>query len=238
MKTFPNFTRLLAAISASAALAMVPANAAVILASDFTGVSKSGNIADSFSWDTVNGIDTPTTSLAFVDPGNSNAALSFFNVTANEIDVNENIGTGGQWKTSFVLNLNAGTSAINLTTLDLNVRLANGSGGDNTTGSKDGIYTVQILGSTSSNLGSASSPVIEYASVSGNAVSIDLSSFADLNQSETYTVNLSLIRDDGNFGHHISLQDLSLSGSITAIPEPSIALLGAIGFLVLLRRRR
>jgi hypothetical protein len=225
---------ILAAIFTTAASS---ASAAVVLASDFTGVSKSGNTASSFSWDTVNGTVTPTTSLSFVDPDNGNAALTFWNTRSGELDVNENIGTGGAWRTSFQLELNASTSTINLSTLDLMVSLLNGSGGlQGDASNKDGTYTFTVTGNTTATQQSAFT-TIDYTSVTGQPVSIDLSGIT-LTDAESYTASLTLRRDNGNFGHHVSLDTLSLNGGIVGIPEPSVALLGGLGLLGLLRRRR
>ena len=217
------------------------ADAAVILGDAFEDVGdaqKVDNTATFGSWDTVNGITAPASSLSFFDNA-TDAALTFFKKQDGELDVNENIGSGGTWRTSFVLDLDASVAAIDLTMLDLTVTLTNGQGDLQTsTTSKDGIYTVQIQGSVSGDLGSASSPRTAYTSIQNQPISIDLSSFASLDDTETYTVTLSVTRGSMTWGHHISLDDMELSGDITPTPEPaSLAILG-LGGLVALRRRR
>ena len=52
----------------------------------------------------------------------------FHNVSADEIDVNNNMTAGG-WDTSIALVLDGATASIDLTTLVLDMRLANGSEG-------------------------------------------------------------------------------------------------------------
>lgn len=222
-------------VLAASAISLGSAHGATVLASDFTGVSKSGNTADSFSWDTVNGINTPSTSLDFFDADDGTTAVSFHDVTANEIVVNQNMTAGG-WVTSFNLSLNGSTASISLTNLIVDLRLATGSGGDNTTGSKQGQISLEVIGSTSGSLGTAdlggdqAYPTVEYTRT------LDLSGFADLNSSETYTFQLSAT--GSGFGHHKSMQAVELTGDISPIPEPSVALLGGLGLLALLRRRR
>ena len=39
-------------------------------------------------------------------------------------------------------------------------------------------------------------------------------------------------------GNHTAIDNLSINGTFTAVPEPSAALLGGLGLLALLRRRR
>lgn len=221
-----------------------PASGAVILGDDFDNVGDAEKnsitgTATFGAWDTVNGVVAPAASLTFTDPGNSDAALPFHETQDGELDVNENIGNGGAWETSFVLDLDASTSEIDLTTLDLTTGLLNGSGARNDAGNKDGVYTVNITGSLSGALGSAST-TIDYTIADDIPVSIDLTGFASLTAAETYTVSLSVVRDDATFGHHVSLEDLTLNGDITAavIPEPASFGLVAIGIGLMLGSRR
>ena len=98
--------------AAGALLAGTSAQAATILSSDFTGVSKNSTtgVASGFSWDTVSLIDTPATSLTFVDGGKT-TTVGFHDVTANEIDVNNNMTAGG-WDTEIDFQLDSSTSSF------------------------------------------------------------------------------------------------------------------------------
>lgn len=217
-------------------------HAAVILADDFGDAVKTSSPATFGSWNTVSGINTPASSLTFVTAGDTAASiddgseLSFHNNAANPgmIDVNYNMTSGG-WRTSINLVLDGSTSSIDLTSISLDMRLTNGSGASQTTGSKSGRMTLELVGSSSGVLGTidpgnSSYPTVDYTRV------LDLSALPTLDTSESYTINISALGT--GFGHHKALDALSLEGDISAIPEPSTLLLGGFGLVVLMRRRR
>ena len=202
------------------------AQAAIILGDEFADVvdaSKTGNTATFDSWDSVNGINAPASSLSFF-VGDTTTPVGFHNASDGEIDVNNNMTAGG-WDTSILLNLDGSTGSIGLTSLILDMRLTNGSGADNSTGSKSGRMAVELIGSSSGSLGTvdpgnSSYPSVEYVRT------LDLTGLPALGTSESYTL---VVKARGTgFGHHKSLQALELNGDITAIPEP-----GTIGLLAL-----
>lgn len=213
------------------AMALSSHAAVVILSSDFTDVQRNSTtgVASGFSWDTVAAIDAPATSLTFVE-GGTPTTVGFFNVD-NEIAVNRNMVTAGGWDTSITFKLNNFTTTLSLSQLVLDIRLTSGNGADNTTASKQGRMAIELIGSISGSLGTVDPGDLAYPSVS-HTRTLDLSGFDALDDTETYTL---VIQARGsNFGHNKSLQGLEL----TAIPEPSTALLGGLGLVVLLRRRR
>jgi hypothetical protein len=215
-------------------------DAEVILSSSFTGVDKTDGsapyTATNITWDTVSGIDAPAGDLTFVDADTPTTNVNgFFDVTANEIDVNYNQTTEGPWQTEIALVLDSATASIDLTQIVLGMRLTNGSGADNSTSSKSGRMTVEVIGSSSGSLGVIDPGNLSYPSVSYTRT-IDLSSFDSLTNSETYTLVIEA-RGAGH-GHHKSLQNLSLEGDITPVPEPAaLALLGLGGLVIAARRR-
>ncbi len=227
----------LATLLALTLLLAAPADATVILSSDFNSVDMTDGTAPYVStnntWDAANGIDTPAGSLTFVDPTGGDVDGFFTNV-AHEISVDYNMTGDGPWSTSVALVLDAGTASIDLTTLDFNWRVTSNSGANNTPNSKSDTWTAEITGSGSGSLGTAS--IGPAAPGNPNQFrSIDMSSFT-LDNSETWALSLRI--DGTNYGHNASLKDLTLNGEITPIPEPATMGLLALGGLGLLRRRR
>jgi len=208
----------------------------VILADDFDGVGKAANVA-TVAWDTENGVNSATTITAVNDGG---GAANYFGVQDDELDVNASVwGATDGWNISFTFTLDAGTSSIDLSSFNLNANLTNNSGAYRN-GSQVNDWTLSITGDgafgtqTASNTSSHASP--PTGGLAGT--SIDLSSFGNLVQGETYTLDLGVRQVSGD-NTYVSLDDISLSGTITPVPEPSSALLFFLGLagLALLRRK-
>lgn len=226
-------------VMAIAGLVKTEANAEIILADDFADVGsaqKIANTASFSSWDTVNGIVAPTPSLSFF-VGDTVTPAGFHDVTDGELDVNNNMTADG-WDTSIILDLDGLTTSIDLTTLVLDLRLTNGSGNDNSIGSKSGQMIAIFTGSSSGVLGTADLGGNQaYPSVNYQRT-LDLTGLPTLDGSETYTLTLQA-RGTG-FGHHKSLQAFQLNGNLTTVPEPtSLAIfLVGLGAASLSRGRR
>ena len=196
---------------ATLVFASTSANAEVILSSNFDGVDKTDSsapyTATNITWDTVNGIVLPVGELTFVDPTGGDVS-GFYNKTADEIDVKYNMTGDGPWSTSISLVLDAGTSSIDLTSLDFNWRVTNNSGSDNSPNQKQDTWTVEIVGDSTGSLGTASIG----PAPPGNPTqfrSIDLTGFS-LTDTENYTLSLRI--DGTGWGHNASLQDIELHG--------------------------
>ena len=201
--------------------------ATTILADNFSDVVKVDNTASLVAWDTVNGIDTPATSLAFFKGGTTTAA-KFHNVTAGEIDVNNNMTAGG-WDTSFLLDLKDSTALIKLSSIAVDLRLTSNTGNAQTSG-KSSRVTVELVGNISGSLGkiepgNRACPTGVYTST------LDLSSLPTLDGSETYTLHLKA-RGTGS-GHHKSLKNFELKGFIATVSASSPALHAPIGVPIL-----
>jgi hypothetical protein len=229
--------------AAMGCFAVGSANAAVILADAFTDVVKTSSPATFASgWDTAVGINAPASSLAFADANDTAASsddsgtLNFHNNGANSgmIDVNNNMTDGG-WSTSISLVLDGSTSSIDLTSLSLDIRLTSSTGNTQSTSSKSGRMTAELVGSSSGLLGTIDTDNASYPTSDYNRT-LDLTSLPNIDTSETYMLTISALGT--GFGHHKALDALTLNGDITAVPEPSSAALLGLGGLALILRRR
>ncbi len=212
------------------------ASAAVLLATDFTGVSRNNttNTASNITW-TTNGLTLASPDLVF-SHGFINTGG---NAPDNNIRVNRNVETAGPWSTSFTItpavaleldNFTLFYRAINvngfnqLNVKDANVALNVYQGAD-VTGTLLGTFSDIVVdpgGPNSNNAGS------------GDTADIDLSSLAALTIGQAYTFELTTSSHTTTGGNNWAIDNLTLNG----IPEPSAALLGGLGFLFLLRRRQ
>lgn len=216
----------------------INAHAAVILSSDFTGVDTSDATAPytatNITWDDVNGIATPTGDLTFINPTGPSNVNGFF-TGADQISVNYNMVNNGPWQTEFDLVMENAITEIDLTQIEVDLRLTTGSGSDNTTTSKNGRTTIELVGSVSGSLGTIDPGNSSYPSVFYTRT-LDLTSLPTLDASETYSL---LITTYGTgHGHNKSFIGFSLEGDVSVIPEPASLILLGLGSTLMLSRRR
>jgi MYXO-CTERM domain-containing protein len=221
------------------ALMSVPAHAAVIASTTFDGQTIAGNTASDLGW-VLNGVDDPGNMPAF----NAAAApQNLFNANAlvqNIFIPGINVGNGNTfWTTDVSLTVSAG-STVTLTDVTFNSVSVNGGQAENVNRGND--YTVFLFSPLN-----AVTPVAEVTvadtlagTVAGQPlVTLDLADTA-LTDVGTYTLRIK----GGDFsgldetGNHAGINNLSINGDVSAVPEPSALLLGGLGFLTLLRRRR
>lgn len=224
---------ILAAAALVSGLAVTQADAAVILADEFADADRTGAVGTFGSWDTVSGISAPVASLAFVK-GDTTTAVGFHDNALNDgdgaFDVNNNMTAGG-WDTE--IELVVGGQDLELTSLVIDIKLTNGSGAGQTTGSKSGQMLVDFLNASEVSVGSADlGGNVGYPSVSYTRT-LDLTGIT-LSAGQTYTM---VVKARGTgYGHHKALDAIELNGNL--VPEPgSLALIGLGGLLIARRRR-
>ena len=226
------------------AISAATSNAATILSTDFSDVTGTGTSTAAFTWDTVDGVDTPASNLVL--SGQTGSPTLYASSSTNEevninYQLNPNAGSGRLFFTSTIedLSLTTGVDSIDLTSFSI-LYDTRGNGGGNQTAGKNNIeIEVEIIGSISGSLGSNSVTQSEPGNTAGLTYNIDLSSLASLDSSETYDVVFTVNVADSGGAHYGAIDNIVLEGDITLAPEPSsVALLGLGGLGLMLRRRR
>ena len=207
-------------------------HAAVLASTTFDGRTATGQTASNLNW-TLNGLD---------DPGSlTNDTANLFNTTTivqNNFTPGVNVGnTNSSWIVNVSLTVSTGYT-VTLEDVTFNAVSINGGQALNVNRRNDyrvslidpGMTTLQTLDAIDMVSGTSASP-------NQPQVTID---FADVVLGAgTYTLRIQA----GDFlggnetGNHTGLDNLSINGT-AVIPEPSAALLGTLGGLLLLRRRR
>lgn len=214
------------------------ANADVILADGFDGVSKttSSNVATIASWDIEAGVAAGT-SFTAVDEGG--AAALYEDAQIEELDVDVTVwSVGDGWDVSFTFALDAGIVSIDLDTFDLVANVTSNGGTYRSATNSDRQWTFTITGDGAYGTQSASTTTTyNNGNVAANQpTSIDLSGFDDLVAGENYTATVGVRWVSGDLTY-MSLDSVSLSGT-TIVPEPAaLALIGLGGLLIAGRRR-
>ena len=205
-------------------LGAISANAAVIVGTDFTGRTISGTTATITDY-TLNGITDPG-SWTVVSGNNlftTTDAIGRFAVPENP----------PSW--SVTLPLTVGASAINLTDVTLNFESFTGGGASKVPSNfaPANNVTVEIRDNlnvllATQNLGQASGATADaWIGTYTNFSTVTLAA------GQTYSLKITTAGDAGN---NLGIDSFAINGAL--VPEPSIALLGGLGLVALLRRRR
>lgn len=213
------------------ALSSIPARAALILGTEFTGRTFSGNIVTVNDY-TLAGVANPG-ALNF----NGTPAIAFMTST-EAADKAIPIRNAPNW--NVLIPISVAGSTIDLTSLSItfeafsNTQLSktNISGGF----SPNYQPTVRLLDSTQTLI--AQQTLDAYAENGNNLVAGWTGNFNFVN-GRTILANTNYflqIEMTGESGNNVGINSFSLNG--VAIPESSTALLGGLGLLALLRRRR
>ena len=217
---------------AGIALNTTSANAAVIAGTDFTGRTVSGLVVSNIAWTTL-GVDDPGDLTAINEsPGSLPGIFDTAN-SAGHFAPDKNTGNEGPWSVDVPLVVAAGFTSVTLETVDLDWQHFNNSGVfQGVDRSID--WTVSVTGSASGPLGTVAA--LNVTGTSG----IETLTFGSpllLPATETYLLNINATGSNAT-GNNTGLDGLTINGTALAVPEPSSGLLGGLGLLGLLLRRR
>ncbi len=221
------------------------ANAAIIAATNFNGRTLT---TTSVTDDTATGASLAWTTNGITNPGNmvslnsSATGLALFNgnaLTQNMFAPALNTGNGDTfWTTNVSLAVSSG-STVTLT--DVTFNYWGISGGQAANDNRRSDFTVSLINPSAATVASVNITDSHFFTISGPPlVTATFSSAMLLSDPGTYTLRIK----GGDFlgvnetGNHTAIDNLSINGTFAAVPEPSAALLGGLGLLVLLRRRR
>lgn len=235
---------------AAAGTIALPVRGATILAEDFVGVAKTTTspVATIDAWDALNGVTFSGLNFTITeasDLGTGDAPLGYEDDAGpEEASLNVDAKTwnaGDTWVVQAdTFALDASTQSISLDAFDFN-SFSTGNGGQFRTGTNTAIeWTFSITGDLGyDESASTTTSYIQGGSFATTSDSIDLSGWADLVAGEAYTLSIRSRGTTGGDSTYSALDDITLTGTITAIPEPaSIALLGIGGVLIAGRRCR
>ncbi|MCG8583968.1 MAG: hypothetical protein MI757_04560 [Pirellulales bacterium] len=178
----------------------------VVLYTAFTSVDTTrGDTAANINWEVAEGIRTPKTFLRFDD-------INGFFPAQDHISVDRNLGTEGSWSTSLDVALDADTAAIDLTALAVRIDARTKTGGPQAA-SRTIRLAVRVVTATGREIGNAFVNHAEPGGGAGTLAMVDLRGIR-LEKTENYT--LTLTASTRGHGVHASIDDLQLTGDITA----------------------
>lgn len=244
------------------ALLLAPAHAAVLLSSQFTGNTLTGISFGNLSWNTdTPGVLTGPSSVTLSSPIGSTLEGAVLNNAATNDRIGGHVNvqtvTGGvgvaAWQADFVVGytLAGGTDTIELSGVTLTAYAVNLNGAiQGSSNPRTIAYAVEILDSTLTTTFATGyfEQTIPGASNNGVVTTIELNGDTSLQASDlggatgSFILRISAPKTSASQnGAFTQFDNLSLNGNLVSsapIPEPTIALLGGWGALLLLRRRR
>lgn len=222
--------------------------AAVIAATNFdartlgtTLVANDTAVGSSLNW-TANGVNNPGSMNALAAGTAGQALFNTTTLTMNMFAPALNVGNADTfWTTNISLTVIAGSS-VALTDVTFDYWAISGSAVQNTTRLSD--FTVSLFDPSmnpvtdgSVFIDNASNGTINNLNV-GTPISAVFTSPIALSAPGTYTLRIRAA-EAPETGNHIGIDNLSINGTVSAIPEPASLALSAIGILgFTLRRKR
>ena len=213
--------------------------AAVTLAStNFDGrVLSPVHTATDLNW-VLNGLDDPG-NMAALNAAAAPQTIFDGAFVANMFAPGLNTGNGNTfWTTSVALTVSSGSN-VTLTDVTFDYWSINGGQSQNVDRRSD--FTITLLDPSAASV--ASVDVVDTISGTAAGVPLVTATFTSpiaLTAPGTYT----LVIKGGDFagtdetGNHTAIDNLSIIGTVSAVPEPSSALLAGLGLLAMLRRQR
>jgi hypothetical protein len=214
------------------------AGAAVIASTTFDGQTQTGNTASNLNW-TLNGVDDPGDMSAFNATPAAQNLFSGNPLVQNMFAPGINTGNGNTFWTTTV-NLTVASGSI-VTLTDVTFDNWSVNGGQNQNVNRNNEFTVTLVNPSAITLDA----VTIADSLSGTAagvptVTATFTAPITLADPGTYTLEIK----GGDFtgfnetGNHTAIDNLSINGDVTVIPEPSSVFLSGLGIFALLFRRR
>lgn len=214
------------------------ASAAVLASTNFDGRTlPSTNIASGLNWIT-NGLDDPGDMAAFNATPSPQAIFNGNALVQNMFTPGINTGNGNTfWTTS--VNLTAAGAGVSVTDVTFNTWSINGGQNQNVNRNSD--YTLTLLDPSNAVVGTVEVPDTLSGTGAGQPlVTATFTSPVALTAGGTYTLEIK----GGDFvgfnetGNHTGIDNLSINGTVAAVPEPSAVILSALALLSLAARRR
>jgi len=223
------------------ALAAAPVHAAVVASTTFDGQTIAGNEASNLGW-SLNGVADPGSMFGFNSTGGNQNLFNANALTQNIFIPGINTGNGNTfWTTNVSLTVAAGF-AVTLTDVSFDYWSVNGGQAQNVDRRSD--FTITLLDPSSAVVEAVTVPDILNGTGAnpgaGTPTPVAFSTPHALTAPGTYTLEIKGgdFTDFNETGNHTGIDNLSINGNVTVIPEPSVLMLGGLGLLGLMRRRR
>ncbi|QTN33976.1 PEP-CTERM sorting domain-containing protein [Akkermansiaceae bacterium] len=226
----------------SQALSIGSAGAAVIASTNFNGQTIVTNTASNLGW-TLNGVNDPGSMSAFVAA--TATTQNLFNTNTfnqNQFAPALNVGNGNTfWRTSVNLTVTAG-NVVSLTDVTFDHWAINGSGVQNVNRRSD--FTITLFDPSNTPVAGGTVSAVDVFNGASPGVStpvtLTFASAVALSATGTYRLQIDAGELGGadETGNHAGIDNLSINGTVTPVPEPTSLAISVLGFLGLALRRK